>query len=234
VSANFKKWKHVFKLDPDRYIDDEDLERICRSGTDAILIGGSSGITYDNTAALLHRVRRFNVECALEVSEMEAIVPGFDLYLIPVVLNTSDGEWITGLHHQALREYGAILDEDVVAAEGYVMMNGRSTAALVTGARVPKTSEDLTAYAVMAERLFHLPVFYIEYSGMYGDLAWVRQARQALKATRLFYGGGIRTREQALAALDSADTIVVGNVIYENLSLALATVPEQSNIGMRE
>ena len=234
MNANFKEWKHVFKLDPDRYIDDEDLEQICTSGTDAILIGGSSGITYDNTADLLRRVRRYAIACALEVSEMEAIVPGFDLYLIPVVLNTADGDWITGMHHQALREYGAILDESVIAAEGYVMMNGRSTAALVTGARIPRTAEDLTAYAVMAERLFHLPVFYIEYSGMYGDLTWVKAARQALKNTRLFYGGGIRTREQALAALDCADTIVVGNVIYEELSLALATVPGQSTIGMRE
>ena len=34
------EWKHVFKLDPNKEISDEQLEAICESGTDAILIGG--------------------------------------------------------------------------------------------------------------------------------------------------------------------------------------------------
>ncbi|WP_306797193.1 geranylgeranylglyceryl/heptaprenylglyceryl phosphate synthase, partial [Bacillus sp. GbtcB15] len=29
------EWKHVFKLDPDKVINDEELEKICESGTDA-------------------------------------------------------------------------------------------------------------------------------------------------------------------------------------------------------
>ncbi len=36
-----KKWKHIFKLDPAKSINDKDLERICKSGTDAIMIGGT-------------------------------------------------------------------------------------------------------------------------------------------------------------------------------------------------
>jgi len=33
---NYRNWKHVFKLDPNKEIDDQSLERICESGTDAI------------------------------------------------------------------------------------------------------------------------------------------------------------------------------------------------------
>ncbi|MCL6457421.1 MAG: heptaprenylglyceryl phosphate synthase [Gorillibacterium sp.] len=225
MKTDLLNWKHVFKLDPDRYLDDDDLEQICRSGTDAIIVGGSSGITYDNTADLLSRIRRFEVACTLEISDRDAIVPGFDLYFIPVVLNTEDGAWITGQHHKAIRENSSILDFDLVVPEGYVILNKQSTAALVTGAHIPETQEDLTAYALMADRLFHMPVFYIEYSGIFGDMTWVRAARATLRGARLFYGGGIRTPEQAVCALDAADTIVVGNIIYENISLALATVP---------
>lgn len=225
VKPDISAWKHVFKLDPDKLIDDADLERVCLSGTDAVIVGGSSGVTYDNTADLLSRVRRYEVPCTLELSDSDAAVPGFDLYFIPVVLNTPDGDWITGLHQKALKEYGNVLDWDRVVPEGYVILNPRSMAARVSGALAPADARDLKAYGMLADRLFRMPVFYVEYSGIWGDMSWVREAKTALRNARLFYGGGIRTPEQAREALDAADTIVVGNLIYENLPLALATVP---------
>ena len=42
-----REWSHVFKLDPDKNISDEDLEMICESGTDAIIVGGTDGITLE-------------------------------------------------------------------------------------------------------------------------------------------------------------------------------------------
>ena len=47
------EWKHVFKLDPNKEISDEQLEAICESGTDAILIGGSDNVTEDNVLQLM-------------------------------------------------------------------------------------------------------------------------------------------------------------------------------------
>lgn len=226
MNLDMANWKHVFKIDPDRYLDDEDMEQLCRSGTDAIIVGGSTGVTFDNTHALLTRLRSYDIACALEISEADAIVPDFDLYMIPVVLNTDDGAWITGQHHQALREYSSLLDWNRVIPEGYVILNEHSAAAFVTGAKPLEAVEDLNAYAEMADRLFRMPVFYVEYSGVFGNMDWVREAKSTLKHARLFYGGGIRTREQALLAMEAADTIVVGNIIYESIPLALATVPK--------
>lgn len=77
---DFQEWRHVFKLDPSKEISDEDLEAVCESGTDGIIIGGSDGITLDNTLHLLARVRRYSITCALEVSNIEAITPGFDYF----------------------------------------------------------------------------------------------------------------------------------------------------------
>ena len=40
---DFREWKHVFKLDPNKEITDEALEKVCESGTDAIMVGGTDG-----------------------------------------------------------------------------------------------------------------------------------------------------------------------------------------------
>ncbi|MDF2927694.1 MAG: heptaprenylglyceryl phosphate synthase [Paenibacillaceae bacterium] len=217
-------WRHVFKLDPDRPITDAALEQVCMSGTDAIIVGGSSGVTYDNTCDLLARIRSFSVPVALEISTDEALVSGFDFYFIPVVLNTPRGEWMTGRHQAALRDAGALLDWDQIAGEGYVILNEDSTVARVTEARAPSSLADLLAYARIADKLFRLPVFYVEYSGVFGNMHWVRQARDVLEHARLFYGGGIDSPAKAREASRCAHTIVVGNAVYTNLEQAIATV----------
>lgn len=40
-------WRHVFKLDPNKEITDEQLEQVCESGTDAIIVGGTDGVTLE-------------------------------------------------------------------------------------------------------------------------------------------------------------------------------------------
>ena len=92
--AWFSGWRHVFKLDPDRELSDEALDAVCTSGTDAIIVGGSSGVTYENTVDLMARVRRYAVDCALEVSALEGAVPGFDGYFVPIVLNTGAAQGV--------------------------------------------------------------------------------------------------------------------------------------------
>jgi putative glycerol-1-phosphate prenyltransferase len=224
VDLDYRHWRHVFKLDPDKELSDGALERICLSGTDAVMVGGSSGVTFENTVDLLSRIRRYTVPCVLEVSAHEAIVPGFDLNFIPVVLNTGDGDWITGMHQRAIREYGSTVDWGSTAAEGYVILNPHSTAARVTGAKPVADGKDLAAYARLADRLFRLPIFYVEYSGVFGNMEWVKLAKETMRDARLFYGGGIASREQATEAAEAAHTIVVGNILYDNLEQALATV----------
>ncbi|WP_082420576.1 heptaprenylglyceryl phosphate synthase [Paenibacillus sp. A3] len=220
-----EEWKHVFKLDPDREIGDEALERICLSGTDAVMVGGSSGVTFDNTVDLLARIRRYEVPCVLEVSDREAIVPGFDLFMIPIVLNAGDTQWIVGRHQQALKEYGAILDWDELVPEGYIILNGDSTAAKLTEADVRLDAKDVEAYARIADRLFRCPIVYLEYSGVFGDMELVGRVKRLLSQSRLFYGGGIDSPEKAREAAMAAHTVVVGNAVYDDLERALATVP---------
>ncbi|ANF44402.1 MULTISPECIES: heptaprenylglyceryl phosphate synthase [Priestia] len=221
---DIKEWRHVFKLDPNKEISDADLEKICESGTDAVLVGGSDGVTLDNVLQLLMRIRRYTVPCALEVSTIDSVTPGFDSYFIPTVLNSKDPKWIVDLHHGAMKEYGEIMDWDEIFVEGYCVLNPEAKVAALTEAKTDLNTEDVVAYARMAERMFHLPVFYLEYSGTYGDPELVAEVKNSLNETKLFYGGGIETKEQASEMGELADTVIVGNVIYTNLAEALKTV----------
>lgn len=219
-----KQWRHVFKLDPDREITDEALDRVCMSGTDAIMVGGSSGVTYDNTVDLMSRVRRYELPCVLEVSDLEAVVPGFDGYLIPMVLNTADSQWLIGQHQRAIEQYGYLIPWDELIAEGYIVLNADSTVARMTEANTNLSTEAVVAYAQTAERLMGLSVVYLEYSGTFGDMELVAQTRRKLERAHLIYGGGIDGAEKAAQAAQAADTVVVGNIVYSDLAKALETV----------
>ncbi len=111
-----------------------------------------------------------------------------------------------------------------IAMEGYCVLNPESKVARLTEANTALSEDDVIAYARMAENLYHFPIFYLEYSGTYGSPGLVQQVAGVLERTKLFYGGGIRTVEQANQMLAYADTIVIGNLIYENLHEALRTV----------
>ncbi|SFT25811.1 heptaprenylglyceryl phosphate synthase [Paenibacillus sp. BC26] len=223
-SAIYKEWRHVFKLDPEREISDERLDAICMSGTDAIIVGGSSGVTFDNTVDLMSRIRRYEVPCALEVSNEEAAVPGFDHYFIPLVLNTDKAEWLAGRQIQALRKFGAFIPWENTSAEGYLILNEEAQAAKLTGAQAGLDSEMVAAHIYMADRLMHLPVIYMEYSGKFGDMELVKRAFGLVTGARLFYGGGIDDAAKARQAAAAAHTVIVGNVIYDDLEAALSTV----------
>ncbi|OAB41800.1 geranylgeranylglyceryl/heptaprenylglyceryl phosphate synthase [Paenibacillus antarcticus] len=219
-----KSWRHIFKLDPDRNLDDQSLNRVCLSGTDAIMVGGSTGVTYENTVDLLSRIRSYELPCVQEVSDMEAIVPGFDLYMIPMVLNSSDPSWIVGHQQQAIDRYGYMIPWELLVTEGYIVLNPDSAVARLTGANTLLDTSGTIAYAQVADRLMSLPVVYLEYSGTFGDMETVRGVHQKLTSAQLIYGGGIKDLNTAKQAASVSDTIVVGNIIYEDLEQALQTV----------
>ncbi|UOY91606.1 heptaprenylglyceryl phosphate synthase [Ectobacillus sp. JY-23] len=221
---DIKQWKHVFKLDPNKELSEEDLEKICESGTDAILVGGSDGVTLDNVLFMLSSIRRYTVPCVLEVSSLEAVTPGFDYYYIPSVLNSRNPQWITGLHYEALKEFGDIMNWDEIFMEGYCVLNPDSKVAALTEANCTLSHDEVIAYARLADKLLRLPIFYLEYSGTYGDPELVKKVKRELESAHLYYGGGIATKEQAAEMARYADTVVVGNLIYTDVKEALRTV----------
>lgn len=156
------------------------------SQTDAIMIGGTDDVTEDNVIHLMSRVRRYPLPLVLEISNIESVMPGFDFYFVPTVLNSTDVAFHNGTLLEALKTYGHSIDFEEVIFEGYVVCNADSKVAKHTKANTDLTIEDLEAYAQMVNHMYRLPVMYIEYSGIYGDVSKVQAVSEHLSETQLF------------------------------------------------
>jgi len=223
VNKGINTWKHLFKLDPAKDITDTVLQAICQSGTDGIIVGGTDRITLENVVQLQERISGYDIPTILEVSSLDAITLGFDYYFIPMVLNSKEKKWMMDIQHEAIKQYKNFMDWTELFMEGYCILNPEAKAYQKTNCSLP-SKDDITAYAYMAENIFNLPIFYIEYSGMYGDIDIVREVKQELTDTLLFYGGGITNETEAEEMKQYADVIIVGNHIYDDLNEALLTV----------
>jgi putative glycerol-1-phosphate prenyltransferase len=216
--TDYRGWRTILKLDPARSLSDERLKEVCSWPADALMVGGSGGFGSSEVAALLARLQHCSLPVAQEVSDVASLCPGFDLYFVPMVLNSREVDWIVGHQQAALKRLGSLADGEKVVGEGYLIMNPEATAARISKARSDLDMDDVVAFARLAEGLLRMPIFYLEYSGMYGSPEVVRAANAVLDDTLLWYGGGIRTSEQAREMGAAADAIVIGNSIYEGHS----------------
>jgi putative glycerol-1-phosphate prenyltransferase len=215
--------KHIFKLDPAKEISDDNLTKICQSDTDLIIVGGTDNVTEDNVLDLLSRIRRFSVPVALEVTNKEAVLPGFDHYFIPAVFNTSNIKWQHGLMLDALQEYSHLIDFDDLSLFPYLILNDECKA--FKKAEAESVSLDmLPHYVNMLDKLYKTEYIYIEYSGTYGDKGALELIKENVKNSHIIYGGGIDSRERAEEMKAFSDTIVVGNIIYQDIKKALRTI----------
>lgn len=215
MSADYREWRVVVKLDPARQLEEERLDAVCSWPIDALVVGGTGGYGVGEILRLLGRLKRYPLPLALEVSDARSVCPGFDLYLIPMVLNSLDVDWVIGQHQAAIKKFGDLLDWTRVVVEGYCILNAEAAAARVARARTDLTTDDIVAYARLAEHLLRLPILYVEYSGSYGSTEVVGAASRVLKGTRLWYGGGIKTPDDLREMGAAADTVVIGNAVYE-------------------
>jgi phosphoglycerol geranylgeranyltransferase len=210
-------WNHVVKLDPDKsLVSDESFEQIAASGTDAIEIGGTTGMTEEKMGQVVDACARYDVPVYVEPSHVGAVYhsQAHDGYLVPVVFNAGDPAWMTGAHKEWVR-----IDDDIdwsrTHTEAYIVLNPDSAVAEYTGANCDLTSDDVAAYATIAERMFGQSIVYVEYSGTLGDPDVVAAATDAVDEATVFYGGGIHDYESAYTMARHADTVVVGDLVHD-------------------
>ncbi|MFH0847963.1 MAG: heptaprenylglyceryl phosphate synthase [archaeon] len=223
----WRQWRHVTKLDPAKEISDKDLKILATSGTDMLLIGGTQDVTRQKVASLTKRLEPYDVVKVQEPSSPENVVfEGVDYYFIPSVMNSQDPRWIVGFHMEWIRGWRTMLGElpwEKIVGEAYIVLNPNSAVARATKSRTDLEVDEAVAYAKCAEKYLHFPIIYIEYSGTYGNPKLVEQVRQSLAEAHLFYGGGIDNRQRASEMAKYA-TIIVGNILYEDMDRYLETL----------
>jgi phosphoglycerol geranylgeranyltransferase len=216
MSRRWREWDHVLKLDPDKdLVEGETFEDVCRTGTDAIEIGGTLDITADKTRRVIDACAKHDVALFQEPNNPAVVVEddALDGYLVPVVLNAGDPFWVVEAH----KEWARIDDIDWARTtpEAYIILNPEASAARLTEADCDQAAADVAAYATVAERMFGQEIVYVEYSGTFGDPTKVAAAADALEEATLFYGGGVGGYDDAYTMAEHADVIVVGNLIHE-------------------
>lgn len=215
MDDSWKNWVHITKLDPDKVIGNDAVADIATSGTDALMLSGTLNVTQENMRELIGQVKEYDLPIVVEPGSPDAVVlEGVDGLFVPSVLNTPDMRWMVGIHQHWVKHNH--IDWTNVVPEAYIVLNPASSVGKVTGAICEISAEDVAAYAEVADQYFSFPVVYIEYSGTYGNPAVVSAAADAVTGARLFYGGGINSAEKAAEMGRIADTIVVGNAVYDN------------------
>jgi phosphoglycerol geranylgeranyltransferase len=217
MSAPWTEWDHIVKIDPDKpLLTDETYEDVCRTGTDAIEVGGTTGMTEEKMQTVIDACAKTDVPLYIEpgISAIVVHSDALDGYLVPIVFNAGDIAWMTGAHKEWVR-LDSNIDWTRTHTEAYIVLNPDSSVAEYTQADCELSSEDVAAYAAVAERMFGQEIVYIEYSGMFGDPDMVAAASDALSAATLFYGGGIHDYDSAREMAEYADTIVVGDLVHD-------------------
>jgi phosphoglycerol geranylgeranyltransferase len=222
----WKDWVHVTKLDPDKHLKPGDIDAIAASGTDALMLSGTLNVTQENLSALQKQVGAYDLPLVMEPAGPDAVlIQGIDFVFVPSVMNTTDVQWIVGKHRAWVQMQKGKIPWDFIVPEAYIVLNPDSSVGRVTRAMCNLKAEEVAAFASVADHYFHFPVVYIEYSGIYGDPAVVKAASEALDKSVLYYGGGINSAEKAAQMSRYADTIVVGNAVYDQGAAVLkATV----------
>ncbi len=220
----WEQWDHILKIDPDKeLLAGETFEDVCQTGTDAIEIGGTLGMTEEKMQRVIDACAAYDVPLYQEPSNPAVVIdsPALDGYLIPTVFNSTDPFWIVGAHKEWVRiENG--LDWDRTTTEAYIVMNPDASVAEYTEADCDQSPEDVASYARVAEKMFGQEIVYIEYSGTFGDPEIVAAAQDGLDDATLFYGGGIGDYEAAYEMGQHADVIVVGDLLHDEGCAAVA------------
>ncbi len=224
-------WNHILKIDPDKELPEGvTYGDLCATGTDAIEVGGTMGITEENMEAVVDACAEHDVPLYQEPSSPDVVIDNRALegYLIPSVFNAGSPFWITGAHKEWVR-IDSNLDWDRTWTEAYIVMNPEADVATYTEADCDLDADDVAAYAQIAERMFGQEIIYVEYSGTFGDEDIVEAAGEATEEATLFYGGGIHDYDSAATMARHADVIVVGDLAHDEGVEAVRETVEAAN-----
>ena len=210
---------HITLVDPEKTTSWQ-ASRVAKNskinGTSAMMIGGSTFVSQSHLDDVIKAIRRIvKIPIILFPNNITGISRYADAIWFMSLLNSVDPYFLIGaqiLGAPLVKKYGL---EPI--SMGYIIVGEGGTAGVVGKAiPVPYNKPELAAAHALAGQYLGMRFIYLEGgSGAKNPVPseMIRMVKQFIDVP-LIVGGGIRTKEQALAATSAgADIIVTGNVI---------------------
>lgn len=188
------------------------------AGTDAIMVGGSTGVTQENLDAAVDQIKR---NCNLPViyfpSGANAIARKCDAIYFMSMLNSRNVRNVTGEHVRGAPVIRKLGIEAI--SMGYVIVEPGMKVGEVGEADLVKRGDipTIVGYALTTE-LFGMNLLYLEAGSgapepVPGDM--IRAARKSISIP-ILVGGGIVRPDQALEVASAGADVVVTGTLVEN------------------
>lgn len=220
ITQTLKKHKmHMTLIDPAKQsasASGEIAAKACRAGTDAIMVGGSTGVTQENLDETVGQIKR---ACKLPViyfpSGANVISRKCDAIYFMSMLNSRNVRNVSGEHARGAPMIKKLGIEPI--SMGYVIVEPGMKVGEVGEAELVKRGDlnTLIGYAIATE-FFGMDLLYLEAGSGAPEpvpVPMVKAARESVDIP-LVVGGGIVTPKQAAdLAAAGADIIVTGTLV---------------------
>jgi phosphoglycerol geranylgeranyltransferase len=210
---------HITLVDPEK-VTPPQASRVAKnskaSGTSAMMIGGSTFVSQAHLDSVVRAIKRTaKIPTILFPNNITGISRHADAIWFMSLLNSVDPYFLIGaqvLGAPLIKKYGL---EPI--SMGYIIVGDGGTAGIVGKAiPVPYNKPELATAHALAGQYLGMHFIYLEGgSGAKNPVPpeMIREVKHSVDIP-LIVGGGIRTKEQALAAASAgADVIVTGNII---------------------
>lgn len=225
ILKTIKKHKmHMTLIDPAKQpprLSGQMAARASRAGSDAIMVGGSTGVTQENLDETVEQIKR---NCKLPViyfpSGANAISKKCDAIYFMSMLNSRNVRNITGEHSKGAPIIKKLGIEPI--SMGYVIVEPGMRVGEVGEADLVRRGDlsTLVGYAITTE-FFGMDLLYLEAGSGAPEpvpIEMVKAARESVDIP-IVLGGGIVTPEQAARiAAAGADIIVTGTLVENGAS----------------
>jgi phosphoglycerol geranylgeranyltransferase len=210
---------HMTLIDPEKVTTVQAVqiaEQSQYSGTAAIMIGGSTFVSQDHLDNVVKEIKeKVKIPVVLFPNNITGISRHADAMLFMSLLNSVDPYFLMGVQILGAPLVKKYKIEPI--SMGYIIVGEGGTAAIIGKAiAVPYNKPELAAAHALAGNYLGMHFVYLEGgSGAVNPVPpeMIRVVKSVIDGP-LIVGGGIRTKEQASAAVAAgADIIVTGNIV---------------------
>jgi phosphoglycerol geranylgeranyltransferase len=212
---------HMTLLDPDKQppkVTASLAVHACKVGTDAIMIGGSTGITRQKVDATIKAIKaRTSVPVILFPSSREGLSRYADAVYFMSLLNSKDVRMVVGEQRRGsrtIKQWGL----ETISMGYLVVWPGMRAGKVGRAELIRRDDPDMAVQYALAAQFLGMDLVYLEA----GSGAPVPVPPRIIRAVKkeisipLIVGGGIRTPKTAKAAVKAgADIVVTGTIIEE-------------------